>query len=146
MGDLERAPGDIRDDARMASARDTDLADPTAGLTQAFRGDDVDTPPLRFTDVAAALGIDAEHDPSPRHRRLPQDTGSGIEQEDIEKIFKCDISHLAAESCGTTFTYVDYAAGITCFINGVSGVRISVDCMRMWVVVSTTQTDIRGDE
>ncbi len=68
----------------LASARDTDLGDPNAGLTRAFRGDDVKTPPIRFTDVAASVGIDAQHDPSPRARRLPQDTGSGLAWCDVD--------------------------------------------------------------
>ncbi len=68
----------------VAAARDTDLADPTAGLTHAFRGDDIKTPTLRFQDVAEELGIRARHDSGPRLRHLPQDTGSGLAWSDVD--------------------------------------------------------------
>ena len=63
----------------VQGARDTDLADPHAGLTASFRGDvDVDAPPIRFTDVAKEMGIAMRHGPSKRGRNLIEDTGSGL--------------------------------------------------------------------
>ncbi len=63
----------------IARARDTDVADPTAGLTDAHRsGAGVAAPPVRFAEVAAPSGIVARHGPGRRTRSLPEDTGSGL--------------------------------------------------------------------
>ena len=60
-------------------ARDTDLADPTAGLTAEFEQSvPENAPAVRFTEVAAELGIVMRHAPGERGRTLPEDTGSGL--------------------------------------------------------------------
>jgi hypothetical protein len=65
--------------------RDTDLQDPTAGITAAFKeASGVKAPPIRFRDVAQAMGIVARHGPGPRSRALPEDTGSGLAWGDID--------------------------------------------------------------
>jgi enediyne biosynthesis protein E4 len=66
------------------AGRDTDLADPTAGLTSAFMEDVGDMSPLRFTDVAAELGISMQHGSGVRSRILVEDTGSGIAWGDVD--------------------------------------------------------------
>ena len=59
--------------------RDTDLTDPTEGITSTFKDTDVVAEsPMRFQNVADALGISLRHGPGPRGRTLPEDTGSGI--------------------------------------------------------------------
>jgi len=69
----------------VQAGRETDTTDPTAGLTSAFRGGgDVGAPPIRFTNVAAALGVTMRHGPGARHRTLPEDTGSGLAWGDID--------------------------------------------------------------
>ncbi len=63
----------------IASARNTDLADPTAGVTSAFKNEaSADAPPVMFQDVAKARGVIMRHGPGRRGRTLPEDTGSGI--------------------------------------------------------------------
>ena len=65
--------------ARIERARDTDLGDPTAGVTAERSHEVPDTaPPLRFSDQAAALGLDASHGSGTRRRLLTEDTGSGL--------------------------------------------------------------------
>jgi len=69
----------------LANRRDTDLADPTAGLSAAEREEAaIDAPPIRFRDVAAELGVVMRHGPGPRGRTLPEDTGSGIAWGDVD--------------------------------------------------------------
>jgi hypothetical protein len=63
----------------LAARRNTDLADPTAGVTAGFRdAGAVAVPPIRFHDVAEAMGVVFRHGPGPRGRNLPEDTGSGL--------------------------------------------------------------------
>ncbi|MAG58587.1 MAG: hypothetical protein CMJ83_20045 [Planctomycetes bacterium] len=63
----------------MMSSRDTDLTDPTAGVTASFRdAEGAGAPPIRFTDVASSLGVSFRHGPGPRGRTLPEDSGSGV--------------------------------------------------------------------
>jgi enediyne biosynthesis protein E4 len=63
----------------IGAARDTDLADPTAGVTSVFKNEgSADAPPIRFTDVAKTVGVVMRHGPGKRGRTLPEDTGSGI--------------------------------------------------------------------
>ena len=62
----------------MDRRSDTDLADPSAGVTARF--DHVlptEAPKVEFVDVAADWGVAAVHGPGPRRRLLPEDTGSG---------------------------------------------------------------------
>ena len=63
----------------LESRRETDLADPTAGVTAMARhvAPD-DAPAIRFRDVAADVGITMRHGPGPRGRTLPEDTGGGV--------------------------------------------------------------------
>lgn len=61
----------------LAAARNTDLTDPTQGVTAEFRQSDI-VSPLRFRDVAREMGIDFQHGPGERRRTLPEDTGSGV--------------------------------------------------------------------
>ncbi len=69
----------------LEQARETDTADPSKGLTAAFRtGEDVRAPAIRFTDVAAAMGATFRHGPGPRTRSLPEDTGSGLAWGDVD--------------------------------------------------------------
>lgn len=58
--------------------RETDLADPAAGITAEFRGGAGPLPEIRFRDVAAEMGMVMRHGPGPRGRSLPEDTGSGL--------------------------------------------------------------------
>jgi len=58
--------------------RETDLADPTAGITAEFRGGGVLLPEIRFRDVAAEMDVVMRHGPGLRGRLLPEDTGSGL--------------------------------------------------------------------
>lgn len=63
----------------IAAARDTDLGDPTAGISAAdLELNAAHAPPLRFEEVAASAGITMRHGPGPRTRNLPEDTGSGL--------------------------------------------------------------------
>ncbi len=63
----------------IGNARNTDLADPTAGVTSAFKNQSLaKAPPIQFRDVAQAVGIVMRHGPGERGRTLPEDTGSGI--------------------------------------------------------------------
>jgi hypothetical protein len=59
--------------------RETDLVDPTAGVTaEALAAAPDEAPELRFREVASELGVVARHGPGPRGRTLPEDTGSGL--------------------------------------------------------------------
>ena len=63
----------------VGAARDTDLVDPTVGVTSIFKNvGSADAPPIRLRDVAKAVGIVMRHGPGERLRTLPEDTGSGI--------------------------------------------------------------------
>ncbi|MHB8867160.1 MAG: CRTAC1 family protein [Pirellulaceae bacterium] len=62
----------------VQAARNTDLSDRTVGITADDLKPRVEAAPLRFRDVAAELGIVMRHGPGPRHRFLPEDTGSGL--------------------------------------------------------------------
>ncbi|MBW2274522.1 MAG: CRTAC1 family protein [Deltaproteobacteria bacterium] len=63
----------------LNASRDTDLSDPTADVTAAFKTTQgVELPPIRFRDVAASLGVSMRHGPGERSRELTEDTGSGI--------------------------------------------------------------------
>ena len=61
----------------VQSSRDTDLEDPTAGVTANFKGSQVASP-IRLRDVARELGVVMRHGPGPRGRALVEDTGSGV--------------------------------------------------------------------
>jgi len=67
-------------------ARNTDLADPTIGITARDKDESqaVDSP-IWFTDVTAALGVVMRHGPGPRRRLLPEDTGSGLAWADYDR-------------------------------------------------------------
>jgi len=66
-------------------SRNTDLADPTAGITRGFRdAEGHEAPPIRFEDVAVELGISMQHGRGARRRNLPEDTGSGIAWGDVD--------------------------------------------------------------
>ena len=59
--------------------RDTDLGDPTAGITAtAKQTAQTQAPPIRFRNVAEAAGVLMRHGPGQRSRALPEDTGSGV--------------------------------------------------------------------
>ncbi|MCP4246293.1 MAG: hypothetical protein GY778_04515, partial [bacterium] len=63
----------------LAARRDTDLADPTEGVTSVFKNaGGAAAPPIRFRDVAEQMGVVARHGPGERGRTLPEDTGSGL--------------------------------------------------------------------
>ncbi len=68
----------------IEAGRETDLADPTAGITASFRDDDVEHPPIRFLDVARSAGVTMRHGPGARGRTLPEDTGSGLAWGDFD--------------------------------------------------------------
>lgn len=68
----------------VASLRDTDQGDPTKGLTAAFRGEPLDAPAMKFTEVAATSGVVMRHGPGRRARTLPEDTGSGLAWSDVD--------------------------------------------------------------
>lgn len=69
----------------MERRHDTDLADPTAGVTARFdHALPADAPQLRFADMSVELGIDGVHGPGPRQRLLPEDTGSGVGLVDVD--------------------------------------------------------------
>lgn len=60
-------------------ARNTDLQNPTEGVTTAFLHEvPAEAPILAFSDVASELGIEAILGPGGRGRTLPEDTGSGL--------------------------------------------------------------------
>ena len=62
-----------------ADKRDTDLVDPTLGVTAGFKeADQTDAPEIRFVDVARQAGVDLHHGLGPRSRILTEDTGSGL--------------------------------------------------------------------
>ena len=61
------------------NARDTDLQDPSVGVTSALLDEVPEEPPaVHFTDVAQSAGIQWQHGRGPRNRHLPEDTGSGL--------------------------------------------------------------------
>ncbi len=62
----------------IEAGRETDLADPTAGITATFKDSAGEHPPIRFRNVAASVGVTMRHGPGPRGRALPEDTGSGL--------------------------------------------------------------------
>ncbi len=69
----------------LAARRDTDLADPTEGVTSVFKNTGAAAaPPIRFRDVAEQMGIVARHGPGERGRALPEDTGSGLAWGDVD--------------------------------------------------------------
>ncbi len=69
----------------IAEQRNTDLVDSSESITNAMSSEDADLlPPIRFTNVAAEVGIDMVHAPGPRKRLLLEDTGSGIAWGDID--------------------------------------------------------------
>lgn len=67
------------------AARNTDLGDAAARITD-FNADRnaAAVPPIRFKDVAESSGIAMRHGPAKRHRRLCEDTGSGLAWADFD--------------------------------------------------------------
>ncbi len=71
----------LRDEA----AHNTDLADPTTGITARSRQNtETASSPIRFRDVTAPMGLAMRHGPGPRTRFLPEDTGSGLAWNDYD--------------------------------------------------------------
>ncbi len=68
----------------LDATRNTDLADPTAGVTSSFLGGGDVASPLRFRDVATELGLVMQHGPGERSRLLTEDTGSGLAWGDVD--------------------------------------------------------------
>ena len=69
----------------MERQHDTDLADPTAGVTARFDHARPETAPeVTFRDVAEDWGVVGLHGPGPRQRLLPEDTGSGLALADFD--------------------------------------------------------------
>lgn len=69
----------------LQRARDTDLADPTAGLTAEFEQSvPENAPQVAFAEVSAELGVVMRHAPGKRGRTLPEDTGSGLAWADFD--------------------------------------------------------------
>ena len=65
--------------------RNTDLSDPTEAITATSQqAGDLQTPAIRFTDVAAEWHLEMRHGPGRRHRTLTEDTGSGLAWGDID--------------------------------------------------------------
>ncbi len=63
----------------LARWRETDLVDPSKAITRAAElAIPADAPQLALRDRARELGISMRHGPGPRHRQLPEDTGSGL--------------------------------------------------------------------
>ncbi len=62
----------------VQASRNTDLNDRTVGITAGDLEARIEAAPVRFRDVAAQLGVVMRHGPGPRHRVLPEDTGSGL--------------------------------------------------------------------
>ena len=63
----------------LQGKRETDLADPRADVTSAFKtSENIVLPAIRFDEVASMAGIEMQHGPGPRSRALPEDTGSGL--------------------------------------------------------------------
>jgi len=60
--------------------RETDLQDPTAGVTATSLEavPSTDAPRPHFHDEAVERGLEMRHGPGPRGRTLPEDTGSGL--------------------------------------------------------------------
>ncbi len=61
----------------LAGIRDTDLTNPTDGVTTRFKNDEAITP-IKFQNVAEEIGVVFRHGPGKRGRTLPEDTGSGV--------------------------------------------------------------------
>lgn len=60
-------------------SRNTDLSDPTEGVTSAFKQSASESDsPLRFSDVTVAKGIEMRHGNGIRQRALVEDNGSGL--------------------------------------------------------------------
>ncbi len=106
-------------------SRDTDLVDERVGVTSRFRAAiPDDAPPLRFTEVAAEMGIRVVHGDAPRRRNLIEDTGSGLAWGDLDgdgddDLFFVDLARSAGgrgnrllRNDGDRFTDVTDAAGI----------------------------------
>lgn len=69
----------------IEAGRNTDLTDPNAAVTAAFRTSlSASECPVRFRDVAAELGIEMRHGPGARSRSLVEDTGSGAAWGDVD--------------------------------------------------------------
>lgn len=66
------------------AARDTDLTDPTGGLTARSIETRTTNSPIRFRDVSGPMGLTMRHGPGPRTRCLPEDTGSGLAWNDYD--------------------------------------------------------------
>lgn len=66
-------------------SQDTDLADPSAGLTSRFEHSlPANAPRIVFRDVAENWGVIGDHGPGPRRRLLTEDTGSGVAVADLD--------------------------------------------------------------
>lgn len=63
---------------KVQATRDARQADESAGITATEVEGSSQAAPLRFRDVAAERGVVVRHGPGPRHRLLPEDTGSGL--------------------------------------------------------------------
>ncbi len=63
----------------VQAARDTDMGDEREGLTAAFRGGDVDAPPVRLVGMQLPMSHGCG-----RLRSLPEDTGSGLAWGDVD--------------------------------------------------------------
>jgi enediyne biosynthesis protein E4 len=64
---------------KAADSQDTDLVDPTIGVTSDFKTKgEIDLPDVRFADVTREVGVRVLQGPGPRARTLPEDTGSGV--------------------------------------------------------------------
>ncbi|MBZ0114808.1 MAG: CRTAC1 family protein [Thermoanaerobaculia bacterium] len=104
---------------------DTDLADPSAGVTARFdHVQPAEAPKVEFHDVAADWGVDGVHGPGPRRRLLPEDTGSGACLADFDGDEDLDLflpnfgvgpeggANLYYRNDGGHFTEVAAAAGV----------------------------------
>lgn len=71
--------------AWVEKSRDTDLADPTAGVSRAFRHEAPDeAPALAWRDRATELGLSTRAPSRPRTRTLPEDTAPGLAWGDVD--------------------------------------------------------------
>ena len=69
----------------LDNLQDTDLADPTKGLTTDFKSSDIaETTLIRFADQARERGIDFSHGSGKRTRMLPEDNAGGLAWGDID--------------------------------------------------------------
>jgi len=69
----------------LQRARETDLQSAAGSVTTgAILEIPDDAPPLRFTDVAAEVGLTMRHGPGARSHALPEDTGSGLAWGDFD--------------------------------------------------------------